>query len=205
MSIVIGIARKSVKTLLSTLWSYLSVILSDYYNLKIESTIDRQLTGVWLISCTVLLAAFSGVLRDLLIKPKPIYWIDSLEDLIKWEHLTIHTLDRSDLSWFMRNFPNDTMVEAFHKRIVTLSGDDFEQGRKSYDNDQDYEGVRDGMVAIVAQDIYLNVHKFNMVNKFNMTEDLDFHISRHEITQPIFAITNTIRINETMASVLDKV
>ena len=103
MSVVVSTYRQSVKVFFTTLWSYASVLLSDYYSLRIETRIDRLLTGVWLMSCVVLLAAFSGILRDLMIKAKPILWIDSWEDLLEWEELEIQALYPGGFGAYMEN------------------------------------------------------------------------------------------------------
>ena len=65
LSLVVAIPRASINIFFSNLWAHLSIILSDTYSMKtaVMSTADRLLTGVWLMSCTVLLAAFSGLFK----------------------------------------------------------------------------------------------------------------------------------------------
>ena len=91
LSLVIGVSKLSVKFFFSTIWSYISVILSHFDSLKIESTVDRLLTGIWLLSCITLMAAFSGILKDLLITSLPIFSIDTLDNLMDRENIRIDT------------------------------------------------------------------------------------------------------------------
>ena len=121
MSLVVAISRKSMKTFFAYIWSYASVILSDYYSLKIGSRIDKLFTGVWLMSCTVLLAAFSGLLRDQLLEPQPIYWIDLWENLVERKHLTIVTFDTSGLSIYTRYFSSETLAQNLDKKSSELN------------------------------------------------------------------------------------
>src|SRR5690348_9841156 len=66
LSCVTAINTKKIKT---SLWIYISIILSDNYSIRMNSkSVNRILFGVWLLVCTVLLAAFSGILRDRLMK-----------------------------------------------------------------------------------------------------------------------------------------
>ena len=207
MSLVVAISRKSMQTFFEYFWSYLSVILSDYYSLKIKSRIDKLFTGVWLMSCTVLLAAFSGLLRDRLLEPQPIYWIDSWKDLAQREHLKIHTFDTSGISIYTSTFPTETLTQNLAKRIKRIKIDEFEVGNKSFDYDLDYRGIVNGEVAFSENDDYLNILKQNLITRYGLIEDIDFHISRTDeiSSQPIFWVTNKLRFNNIMANKLNLV
>ena len=81
------------------------------------------------------------------------------------------------------------------------------RGEKSYDEDFDYEGIRDGKVALIEDRFYLEIFKQNLMMKYGMIEDRDFHISNSDdiIPQPIFLMTNKVRLNKSMADKLDNV
>ena len=81
VSTVISIHYKSIEVFFKMLWIYSSVILSDYYAIKFSKTFDRIISGVWLIACTVLLAAISGQLWNQLIRRQPLEMIESWNDL----------------------------------------------------------------------------------------------------------------------------
>ena len=193
MSLVVAIPRASINSFLSNVWSHLSIILSDTYSVKtaVMSTADRLLTGVWLMSCFVVLAAFSGLLRDLMIKPKPIYWIDSWDDLAEWQHMKIATSSVGGIEDYITNFANESMAQNFVKRKVLINIDDLYNDPKRWDTDFDYEGVRDGRVALVGDLFYLNILKQNLFSRYGMIEDLDFHISKSDnlISQPSFIMS----------------
>ena len=89
LSLLSTLSIRSKNKFLTVLWSYVSVILSDNYSLKYNAKSDRFLIGVWLMSCTVLLAAISGIFREFLIKAKPIYYIDTWKDLAEWNLLNV--------------------------------------------------------------------------------------------------------------------
>ena len=209
MSLVVAIPRVSINVFFSNLWSHLSIILSDNYSVKsaVMSTADRLMIGVWLMSCTVLLAAFSGLIRELMIKPKPIYWIDSLDDLAEWKHLTIWTTSATGLSYYLTNFRNESMAQNFVKRIVVLNNDLLSDDPKRWDNEFDYNGVKDGKVAIVGDLFYSYILKQNLISRYGMIEDLDFHISKSDDlpSQPSFIVTMTYSFNDYMASILNLV
>ena len=205
MSSVVAIHRKSLKAFFSTLWSYASVILSDYYALKVESTIDRLLTGAWLMACTVLLAGFSGLFRDQLMKAKPILWIDSWEDLFEWKDVEIQTFDTEGLAVFVNKSSDTEMAKNFKSRIKDgefLVREEY-VGNKSCEDVLDFEGVKNGRTAIAGQLHYLDVYKQNLVNDYNLTEDIDFHISQNGISESYMFLTSRNRMNQILASKFD--
>ena len=209
ISLVMAISRTSIKTFVSNFWSYLSVILSDTHSIKnaVKSTAERLLTCVWLMSCTVLLAAFSGLLRDLMIKPKPIYWIDSWDDLAEWKHLAIYTTYASDVNYYISFSSNESIAQNFAKRMVLLNNDDLNNDPKKWDIGPYYDGIRDGKVAMVGDLFYMDTFKQNLISRYGMIENLDFHISELDdiASQPSFIVTNGLTFNDSMTSKLNQV
>ena len=179
-------------------WSFLSVILSDN-SFRAKKLFDRLLSGVWLISCTVLLAAFSGQLREHLLKGKPIKWIDSWQDLYEWDNVKIQSYTTSTLVRFHEKYKDvDPMAKSFSLRTEAIDISKFIDS--SYlDNNLDYDGVRNGSVAIVIDLHYLQILKKNLISD-DFEEDIDFHISRSGgISQPFFLITTISSFDESLA------
>ena len=199
ISVFMSLYERSLKTFFRTFWSYSSVILSDYHSYRAKKSIERLLSGIWLMSCTVLLAAFSGQLRERIIKPKPIHWIDSWEDLIEWEHLKIEIFNNSNLIFYIENFADKNMTKKLKGRLKRLDEKEFLKNDRTYDKDIDYEGVRMGVTALVQDEKYMKIIKQNLITD-NFQEDIDFHISKSGgIPQPYTTITNTANFNETLA------
>ena len=142
-----------------------------------------------------------------MIKPKPIYWIDSWDDLAEWKHLTISATSVSGIQYYITNFGNESMAQNFAKRIVVLNNDVLYNDPKRWDTDLDYEGVKEGRVALVSDSFYLDTLKQNLISRYGMIEDLDFHISKSDklVSQPSFIITNVFSFNDVMASKLNLV
>ena len=94
------------------------------------------------MSCTVLLAAFSGLLRDQLLRHDPIYWIDSLQDLYKWKKLKIQTLGGSYMNTLVKDSKAGPMANNFKSRLQTLYY--FPVNGKFDENDIDFDGIING-------------------------------------------------------------
>ena len=154
-----------------------------------------------------LLSAFSGLLRGLMIKPKPIYWIASWDDLAELQHLTLWVTSVSDGYYYANNSINDSLAENFAKRMVVTDHDYLENEPKRWDTDVDYDGVRDGKVALVCDLFYLNTLKQNLISRYEMIEDLDFNKSKSAdlVSQPTFIVTNVLSFDDHMASKLNLV
>ena len=192
--------RTYLKTFFRTFWSYSSVILSDYHSFRAKKSVERVLSGVWLMSCTVLLAAFSGQLREQILKPKSIEWIDSWQDLIEWEDLKIETFKTSSLViYFDQLGKEEEMTKILKKRLVIINDRKRLSFKKSIDKELDYEGVRRGMTALVHTSENLEIIKQNLIQD-DFKEDIDFHISESGgVPQPCNTITNRANFNETLA------
>ena len=197
ISVFMSLYKRSLNTFFRTFWSYSSIILSDHFSHKVNKSIERLLSGIWLMSCTVLLAAFSGQLRESLIKPKPIHWIDSWEDLFAWEHLKIETFRSSNLNTYIDQFEKEN--GKLKERLKILEDELYINNTKTYDKDIDYEGVRMGVTALVHNHEYMDMIKLNLI-KNNFQEDIDFHISKSGgIPQSFTTLTNRANFNETLA------
>ena len=206
MSLITGLSRNSMKSFLSISWSYLSVLLTDYCTLRAQSLVDRCLIGGWLLSSTILLAVFSGLMRDVLTKPKSIHWIDSWNDLSDWKHLKVVTPTTSSLAYNIKTFGKDPMAEGFADRVsIGIDFDKYEKGEMSYDNDIDYLSIKEGKLALIADLDVLTILKKNLVTKYRLKEDIDFHVSESEDTvhQPAFLTLNKLKMNKTMTDKLN--
>ena len=192
------------KTFFVTFWAYLSVIISDTYTIKMKTLLERNLMGIWLMSCTVLLAAFAGLLRNLMIKPKPIYWIDSWNDLGQWQHLNIVTSSFGEIYYYVNHYVTDSLAKNFAKRIMVTDHDKLAGDESNWDR-ADFGVIKDHKVALVGDLYYLDIAKQNLISRYAMIEDLDFHISKSEdrISQPTFTLTNRLTFNDSMASTLN--
>ena len=165
------------KTFFRSLWSYTSVVINGSEKLDSSCIINMILSSHWLLMCVILTAAFSGMLKDLLIKPRPIYWVDSWDDLVNWKELKIQTTVLTSLFNFIQTNPDHYMskeiiknkrLQAFPLRL--LSG--------NLDKTLDFDGIANGKVALVFPSQYLHVLKNNLVVR-GLEEDIDFHISKN--------------------------
>ena len=192
---------RSLRSLSTIMWSYLSVILSDYIPMKIRSTVDRLLSGVWLISCTVILAASAGLMRQKMMKRYSIEWIDSLDDLFEWKHMAIQSSDLSRFTYYIYDNLDYRKALDFSKRLNKISSQEFELGHV----DIDYERVHSGEIAVVMYAGYLEIIKWNFILNYDMIEDVDFHISKEGIpSEPYFIQFNKLRFERDELLLLDK-
>ena len=60
------------------------------------------------------------------------------------------------------------------------------------------------IVAIEDQLHYLDIYKQNLINYYNLTEDIDFHISLDGTSSPTVALTERNRLNPTLTLILDQ-
>ena len=204
MSLVMSIKRQTLKAFVASFWSYLSVILSGYYTVPANKAFERLLTFSWLINVTVLLAAFSGQLRDLVIKGKPILWIDSIQDLYNWKHVTkIHLLFLTDMSNFIHNHKDtDPMAKDFSNR--DLQEFNASKGIKLEDT-IDFEAVKRGTAALVYPTQYLQIFK-NMMASEQFREDIEFHVSNNGgYSTPLFTATNRAILEDKYSMIWDNV
>ena len=203
VSFVISLYKKSLKSFFTTLWSYTSLILTDYYTKGLNTSIGRLLSGIWLMACTVLLAAFSGILRDQQMKPQPVFWIDSIEDLWQWKDLKFQTNLATDFAQKMinadpSNEKDSRMAYEMLGRMDLTTLDNTTRNKESYVKVFDAKGVLEGKVAIVYSYYYLHVLK-NILFDETIEEDIDFHLSRKGDYEPLFTLINRANCNKTIA------
>ena len=178
------------------LWNYTSVLLSKSPKINVNRLSERLLSGVWLISCTVLLAAFAGLVRNQLLRPDPIYWIDSLQDLYEWKELQIQTFRSNYLFSFIGHTVDDPIADNFGQRLEVLNYyPTVDSGEKDI-NDIDYSGIVEGRTALVTTIQTLTLIKYRLTN---LEEEIDYHISKNEeVSQSIHFWTNGVRLNQSM-------
>ena len=146
--------------------------------------------------CVVLLAAFSGLVRDQLLRPDEIYWIDSLQDLYQWKELNIQTFRGTYIDSFIRKNPNDSIADNFRNRLQILDFHQKYEGIKHDLKDIDFNGIVEGRTAVVG---YLQslIGLKNILS--DSEEDIDYHIStQEEVSQTMHFWTNGIRLNQSM-------
>ena len=91
-------------------------------------------------------------------------------------------------------------------RMNILSNYEFTTGMKNYDEDIDYEGIKNDSVAFVSDRIILDILKQNLKIKYGMMENIDYHVSKSEdiSSNPMFLISNPYRLKSSLTSELDK-
>ena len=149
------------------------------------------------MACTVVLAAFSGQLREWVIKPKPIYMINSWDDLLlpEWKHMKIEAGDSSEMYAFTENFPDDPKAQEFKKRLIIMNDS----------NDADVYALSKGQI-ISGEIASINPYDILQIIKDslgpNLREDIDYHISQSGRWQPYFSLINAI--DDELGIILDK-
>jgi hypothetical protein len=112
-SLIMSLTQRSFKNVLSNFWLFSTVLLSDIFPKRMltKNLIERIIICSWLLFCTVILSAFSGVLYGFLIKNIPNDVINLWEDLYSRKEFKI-TASYSDL----QNSESDEMVQDFKSR-----------------------------------------------------------------------------------------
>ena len=163
ITLTVSAINRNILYFFGYLWKYTSVLLSHSHLININRKSERLLSGLWLMSCTVLLAAFSGLLRNQLLRPDPIYWIDSLQDLYQWKELKIQTFTYTYMSTFVSDPNGGPMARNFESRLQELHYYQTEENVKNDVNDIDLEGIINGRYYSV---LYINNNKsHNLVTK----------------------------------------
>ena len=174
---VISGYRKSVKIFISNFWSYSSVLINGSYKLDQSCSLTMILSSNWLLMSVILMASFSGMLKDLFIKPRPILWVDTWDDLVNWKELKLQTTKYSSLVNFIGKNPD----HYISKEIVNnerLKLFETSLANQNLDKISDFDGVMNGKVALVFPSQYLHVLKNNLIVR-GLEEDIDFHISKN--------------------------
>ena len=167
--------------------------------------VDRLLSGVWLFACTVLLAAFAGLLRQQMMKPQPIRWIDSLDDLYsdEWKDLNIATTDATEIAFAKEGGHKEFNIpEEALERMFAVSHIEYDLGHIPSILHVDL--VYEGGSALWGTLGYLQMMKCQLID-YGLREDTDFHISRSGgISQPYFIMYNKIRFDTNMTKTLNR-
>ena len=168
------------------------VLLSKSLTIIVNRISERLLLGLWLMTCTVLLAAFAGLVRNQLLRPDPIYWIDSLKDLYDWKEVKIQTFQGTYLDKFTEHNIHDPMASNFRDRLKLLY---YFQAKENL-NYVDFSGIVEGRTAFVG---FLHLLTYIKYCLSHMEEDIDYHISTYqEVSEPICFWTNGVRLNQLM-------
>jgi hypothetical protein len=109
---------KSLTEFFPNLWELIASMLGRE-NLKLRKTFkEYTVYSIWLISWTILLSAFSGVMYRSFIEPLPKITIDSWEDLYERNDVRIITPTLSFLANYAKSFREiDPMARDFESRL----------------------------------------------------------------------------------------
>ena len=152
------------------------------------------------MSCTVLLAAFSGQLRQQQMKPKPIHYIKTWDDLYKEKDIKIQTCDLCDLSNYIKNFG---VEKDFLDRTTFIEQDEQLVGQMDMFKKLDLDGMKDGRVAIVEQTHILQIYMKQFISN-SFKKDQDFHLSKGE-PKPVFISINLGKLDHSLSDKLNLV
>ena len=202
ISIVMVNLKLSLKNFTWSLLSSSSILVGQGINMKRRGFGVTMLLSSWVISCLVLSSAFSGQIRNQLLKGDTTLWIDSWHDLHKWKQMTIFTFFGSGLQNYIDEYPNDSISIDFKSRYIHDGS--FMKSTDFYKN-IDWNGIRRGKVALLWDRHLLDVLKRELLSD-EFVEDIDFHISKSgDISQIVFMLTNKLKLDERLTMVLDKV
>jgi hypothetical protein len=115
--------EKSIHKIQNTIWRYISILLSEpfphiSYRKAIKMLSQRIMLSVWLLSCTVLLAAFSGVLRNFFINYISSDIIDTYQQLYSRSDLKIITTYERYFDLLVQNYKSENyMLKDFSNRL----------------------------------------------------------------------------------------
>ena len=207
MSIMICLKTKSFKSFFKYFWTFSSVILSDYYSMRINGHFYRSFAGLWLLVCTLLLSLFSGALWDLLVRPPPMEKIESWNDLHtkpEWKNVEIYSAKYLDLYEFVNN-DNSEMAQDFKRRAYFE--DPFDLMFKRKFEPRNWDKIAKGEQVISADNLFAhwvkNFHKAKF-KYLGLEDDTEFHISSLGSGMRPYFILTTPRFNDTMLYQLNK-
>ena len=198
VSLTVTAVIRPLKTFFDTLWKYSTVLLSKSQSVPMNTFVERLISSVWLLSFTVFLAAFSGLLRDRLRGSEAIDWIDSWKDLYEkveyFDQIKAH--EANDISIYVEKFGQEPIAKAFNSKMKCVGTEEIFQNN---------EDVIKRKMALIEEHRWMTIIKYDLIGQ-GYREDLDFHMS---VTgggnQPRHLITNRLRLNESMAHILDLV
>jgi hypothetical protein len=123
ISLFVTIQQNSIKNYFLYFWQYSALLLSEpittfVYKRDLHFRSNKIILSFWLLSCTVLLSAFAGVIRVFFIKSIPNNNIDSWEQLYDRKEMRIITLDISFFNNYIQEFKNlDIVAQEFYNRM----------------------------------------------------------------------------------------
>jgi hypothetical protein len=94
--------EKSFSGYFKNLWNYSYLILSEPIPKLPKTSMKRFILTFWLLACTVLLSGYSGVLRNLFMRPNLDDVIESWEDLYDRKDMKILSIEGSAVYNFVR-------------------------------------------------------------------------------------------------------
>ena len=100
---VYGLIKRSFNAMLESMWSYTSVLLSDYFAIKVKNLKPRFLAIIWLLVNTLLLSLYAGFLYDFIIRGQIVDKIEKKEELVSkpnWMNTTIYSIDDATGDYF---------------------------------------------------------------------------------------------------------
>ena len=212
ISCVFSAQRKSLRGFVETIWAFVSALLSQCHSYPDKTLSDRLMSFPWLIGCVIMIAAFSGTLRDQILKGEDIHWIDSLRDLYKWKHITklqYHHLD--DFYNYLAKNNSDSMRQDFDTRKrdcytlnIQISGNQDHESDCILTKELDFQGVFDGSTALIFQKSFIYLVKREFF-KFGWRENIDYHVSKYDTySQPVFMITNKLNLEKEYEAIWDQ-
>jgi len=84
---------RSLMSFWTSVWNSLSILLSDFISMPINSMVERQLTTGWILASVLLLSIFSGELYENMVKEKPNNKIEKFDELLskpEWSESKIY-------------------------------------------------------------------------------------------------------------------
>ena len=211
---MVGLKTRSLKKFLSTIWAYLSVLLSDSYVIEISDTFERLMATLWLLMCTLILSAFAGQLWNRLYRPPEPDFIKSWDDLHSKQHakhLNIQTLEYLELDNMLRDNSKIELYDETKDQVMDFKQRIHKQKPSIILNFSisaatelfDWDGVIDNKKAVVMEFTFLNMLKQILLDK-GKKEDIDFHISEEGSgSQPYFFLLNRANFDHKMARALN--
>ncbi len=123
--ICMAIIEKTFSNYLSNFWNYSYFILSETIPRIPTNLRKRYILTYWLLSCTILLAAYGGVIKDIFLKPVPDVVVNSWNDLHQRKDLKIVTIEGSVIDNFVSNKGTDNeMARDFGSRLERIKFED---------------------------------------------------------------------------------
>jgi len=175
------------------LWNYSYLILSEAIPKMPKSSMKRFVLTFWLLACTVLLSAYSGVIRDQFIRANPDVVIDSWEDLYDQKDMKIVTIEGSDIHHFvLDNQNNNEMARDFASRleIIKYESLDFYEHTSLF-----CEKLYNGYAVSYLKNLLVSCRNFG--EKDNITNSLweKVHFSS-SVTSPYFLLVSKLMVNK---------